>query len=76
MVSLFENLPSIVFKTPSIPLAGDRNLREEEGNRPTRCSEPLRYKVGGAKRSRQLCGMGPPGENWREMVLFDTFKYV
>ena len=22
------------------------------------------------------CGMGPPGENWREMALFDTFKYV
>ena len=30
----FENLPSIVFSTPSVPLLGDRNLREEEGNRP------------------------------------------
>ena len=36
---------------PSVPpLAGDRNLREEEGNRPTRCSEPLRSKVGGASK--------------------------
>ena len=25
-------------------------LREEEGNRPTRCSEPLRSKVGGASK--------------------------
>ena len=34
---------------------------QEEGcNRPTRCSEPLRYKVGGAsKPSPWLCGMGP-----------------
>ena len=32
----FENLPSMVFTPPSVPpLAGDRNLREEEGNRPT-----------------------------------------
>ena len=35
-------------------------LRGEGGNRPTRCSEPLRYKVGGAsKPSPWLCGMGP-----------------
>ena len=28
-----------------------------------RCSEPLRYKVGGAsKPSPSLCGMGPPGD--------------
>ena len=32
----FENLPSMVFTPPSVPpLAGDRNLREEEENRPT-----------------------------------------
>ena len=73
-MSYFENLPSIVFATPSVPLTGDRNLpypfskitpslftlkegstshpdpltlRGEGGNRPTRCSEPLRSKVGG-----------------------------
>ena len=41
----------MVFTPPSVPpLAGDRNLREEEGNRPTRCSEPLRSKVGGASK--------------------------
>ena len=88
-MSSFENLPSIVFATPSVPLTGDRNLpypfskitpslftlkegstshlgllplREEEGNRPTRCSEPLRFKVGGpSKVFARLCGMGPPG---------------
>ena len=75
----FENLPSIVFTTLSIPLAGDRNLpypegrlhlsplpsllRSEGGNRPTRCSEPLRSKVGGpSKVFARLCGMGPPGK--------------
>ena len=32
-----------------------------------RCSEPLRYKVGGAsKPCAMLCGMGPPGERWRQ----------
>ena len=37
-------------------------LREEEGNRPTRCSEPLRSKVGGpSKVCAKLCGLGPPG---------------
>ena len=36
-------------------------LRGEGGNRPTRCSEPLRSKVGGpSKVSPWLCGMGPP----------------
>ena len=31
-----------------------------------RCSEPLRYKVGGpSKVYAMFCGMGPPGERWR-----------
>ena len=42
-------------------------LRGAGGNRPTRCSEPLRSKVGGpAKVFAILCGMGPPGERWRQ----------
>ena len=46
----------MVFTPPSVPpLAGDRNLRREEGNRPTRCSEPLRYKVGGASKPSPNC---------------------
>ena len=37
-------------------------LRGEGGNRPTRCSEPLRSKVGGpSKVFAILCGMGPLG---------------
>ena len=53
---------SIVFTTPSVPLVGDRNLRRKDVNRPTRCSEPLRSKVGGpSKVFAILCGMGPPG---------------
>ena len=36
-------------------------LRKEGCNRPTRCSEPLRSKVGGpSKVYAILCGMGPP----------------
>ena len=36
-------------------------LRKEGCNRPTRCSEPLRYKVGGpSKVYAMFCGMGPP----------------
>ena len=39
-------------------------LRKEGCNRPTRCSEPLRSKVGGpSKVYAILCGMGPPGDN-------------
>ena len=54
--SFFENLPSIVFTPPSVPpFVGDRNLRSEGENRPTRCSEPLRSKVGGPKRSSPCC---------------------
>ena len=34
---------------------GDRNLRSEGENRPTRCSEPLLSKVGGPKRSSPCC---------------------
>ena len=87
-MSFFENLPSIVFATPSVPLTGDRNLpypfskitpslftfkegstshpdpltlRGEGGNRPTRCSEPLRYKDGGPSRSRQIVRDGTAG---------------
>ena len=52
----FENLPSMVFTPPSVPpLAGDRNLRSEGENRPTRCSEPLRSKVGGPSKVSPSC---------------------
>ena len=38
-------------------------LRKRGCNRPTRCSEPLRSKVGGASKPfARLCGMGSPGE--------------
>ena len=47
----FENLPSMVFTPPSVPLLGDRNPQGREDVTALRCSEPLRYKVGGPKRS-------------------------
>ena len=63
---------SIVFTTPSVPLVGDRNLRRKNVNRPTRCSEPLRSKVGGpSKVYAKLCGMGPRGD--RLLLVFAMF---
>ena len=47
---------SMVFTPPSVPpFPGDRNLRGEGGNRPTRCSEPLRSKVGGPSKVSPNC---------------------
>ena len=60
----FENLPSIVFTTPSVPpFVGDRNLRSEGENRPTRCSEPLRSKVGGASKP------SPGFAGWDRLII-------
>ena len=47
------------------PLTPALSPQERGKNRPTRCSEPLRSKVGGpSKVFAMLCGMGPPGERW------------
>ena len=55
---------SLTLKGGSTSHPGPLTLRGEGGNRPTRCSEPLRSKVGGAsKPSPWLCGMGPPGDS-------------
>ena len=66
----------MVFTPPSVPpFAGDRNLRSEGGNRPTRCSEPLRSKVGGpSKVYARFCGMGPPGDMADGMVILEVDK--
>ena len=47
------------------PLPSPRPFQKGKGcNRPTRCSEPLRSKVGGpSKVFAKLCGMGPPYYN-------------
>ena len=40
-------------------------LRRKDVNRPTRCSEPLRSKVGGpSKVFARFCGMGPPEKHY------------
>ena len=56
--------PSLfTLKEGSTSHPGPLTLRGEGGNRPTRCSEPLRSKVGGPSKVFDiLCGMGPPGE--------------
>ena len=51
----FENLPSMVFTPPSVPLLGDRNPQGREDVTALRCSEPLRSKVGGAPKSSPDC---------------------
>ena len=39
--------------------------QEREDVTALRCSEPLRYKVGGPiKGLARLCGLGPPGVEW------------
>ena len=55
--STFSPSPSsMVFTPPSVPpFPGDRNLRGEGGNRPTRCSEPLRSKDGGPSKVSPNC---------------------
>ncbi len=45
----------MVFTPPSVPpFAGDRNLREEEENRPTRCSNRYAIRLADHQRSRQI----------------------
>ena len=53
----------LTVKEGSTSLLGLLPSGKEEGNRPTRCSEPLRFMVGGpSKVCARLCGLGPPGD--------------
>ena len=69
LASLFH-IKEGIFSNPSVSLSKGSStsnqaflLRRKDVNRPTRCSEPLRSKVGGpSKVFAILCGMGPPGE--------------
>ncbi len=65
----FENHP-VNFSNHPVPLSKEGSTfslspsssGSGDVTAPSRCSEPLRYKVGGPKRSSPwLCGMGPPG---------------
>ena len=55
--STFSPSPSsMVFTPPSVPpFPGDRNLRSGDVTAPSRCSEPLRSKVGGASKPSPNC---------------------
>ena len=63
--STFSPSPSsMVFTPPSIPpFPGDRNLRSGDVTAPSRCSEPLRSKVGGPKRS------SPDSAGWDRLSI-------
>ena len=62
----------MVFTPPSVPpFPGDRNLRSEGENRPTRCSEPLRYKVGGASKPSPGCaGWDRLGNSSLQLIVY------
>ena len=63
--STFSPSPSsMVFTPPSVPpFPGDRNLRSGAVTAPSRCSEPLRSKVGGPKRS------SPDSAGWDRLSI-------
>ena len=70
-----------IFSNPSVSLSKGSStsnqaflLRRKDVNRPTRCSEPLRSKVGGAsKPSPWLCGMGPPSYYLAKGAGYDPY---
>lgn len=68
----FFRIPPSPFSQRELHILTKPSLLRKEGcNRPTRCSEPLRYKVGGpSKVYAILCGMGPPldSENYISLV--------
>ena len=63
--STFSPSPSsMVFTPPSVPpFPGDRNLRSGDVTAPSRCSKPLRSKVGGPKRS------SPDSAGWDRLSI-------
>ena len=75
-----------IFSNPSVSLSKGSStsnqaflLRRKDVNRPTRCSEPLRSKVGGpSKVFAILCGMGPPDYRLIPIsyMLFSEFHYL
>ena len=47
------------------PVSGGQKPQGTRDVTALRCSEPLRYKVGGPiKGLARLCGLGPPGDRW------------
>ena len=52
------------------PVPGGQKPQEREDVTALRCSEPLRYEVGGpSKVFAKLCGMGPPGYYGNQLVI-------
>ena len=85
LASLFP-IKEGIFSNPSVSLSKGSStsnqaflLRRKDVNRPTRCSEPLRSKVGGpSKVFAILCGMGPPGEKNKYLerqVIVERLKW-
>ena len=77
IIPFFFTIKEGVFSTSPSLLQGELHiltkpslLRKEGCNRPTRCSEPLRSKVGGpSKVYAMFCGMGPPYHSYIEQSI-------
>ena len=63
----FENLPVLPYRLHLSSRSSP--LREEEGNRPTRCSKPLRSKVGGP--SKVFAMVVRDGTAWDGLAIMD-----
>ena len=61
IIFLFEFLRSMVFTTASVPLQGDGNLREEEGNRPPVLGTATLYGWRTIRGLRQVLRAGTAG---------------
>ena len=83
LASLFP-IKEGIFSNPSVSLSKGSStsnqaflLRRKDVNRPTRCSEPLRYKVGGpSKVFAILCGMGPPKLQLQTLIFSYSLSYL
>ena len=76
LASLFP-IKEGIFSNPSVSLSKGSStsnqaflLRRKDVNRPTRCSEPLRSKVGGPKRS------SPCYAGWDRLTVMEISAYV
>ena len=59
--NVLENLPSKVSTTATVPLQGDRSLREEEGNRPPVLGTATLYGWRSIRGLRQVLRAGTAG---------------
>ena len=77
MIRFSKTYPSfLTVKEGSTSLTKPLFPQEREDVTALRCSEPLRYKVGGPSKVYAIfCGMGPPGEESLQFIIFN-YKFI